>query len=130
MLIDNEFINQIIEKARTSPRLRVNFNLHNSLDSSVQRMINALEPGTIMPIHRHVHTDETYIILCGQIEISIYNDDRKITNVYMLDTSIGHYGVNIPKNTWHGINVQQSGTVIFEVKEGPYTPLTPDNILN
>lgn len=130
MLIDNEFINEIIEKARTSPRLRVNFNLHNSLDSSVQRMINALEPGTIMPIHRHVHTDETYIILCGQIEISIYNDDRKITNVYMLDTSIGHYGVNIPKNTWHGINVQQSGTVIFEVKEGPYTPLTPDNILN
>lgn len=129
MIIDKKLLDDISSKAQTNERLRMNYNLHDSLDSKVQRLLNALEPGSVIPIHRHTQTDETYIVIRGQIEVVIYDDDCNEIDRIILNHKEGKYGFHITKNQWHSVNVLAKNTVIFEVKEGPYTPLTADNIM-
>ena len=128
MIINDTLLNKITEEAKGSRRLRMNYNIHESLDAKVQRLLNVLLPGTVLPIHRHRHTDETYILLKGKMFVVFYDDLGGQTERYLLDPSIGNYGVNIPKGQWHGIEVIEPST-IFEVKEGPYKPLEPEDIL-
>lgn len=128
MIIDDELIDKVTGEAKESPRLRMNFNLHDSLDAKAQRLINVLMPGTILPIHRHQHTSETYALLRGKMVVVFYNDMGAQTERYLLDPSIGNYGVHIPKGQWHGIEVIEP-SAIFEVKDGPYMPITPEDIL-
>jgi cupin fold WbuC family metalloprotein len=128
MIIDKHLLDNISAKARNSERLRMNYNLHESLDAKAQRLMNALEPGTILPIHRHRHTAETYILLRGNIDVIFYDDGGAECNRYNLDTTHENYGVHIPKGQWHTVEVHQS-SVIFEVKDGPYTPLEQCDIL-
>lgn len=129
MLINEELINEITEKAKGSPRLRMNFNLHDSLDAKAQRLLNALEPGTILPVHRHVETAETYMVLRGSIKVLLYNDKKEITAEFLIDPELNQYGLHIAKGQWHTLEVLESGTIIFEVKDGPYVPLTEKDIL-
>lgn len=129
MLIDNALLDSITLQAKESPRLRMNYNLHESLDSRAQRLFNALEPETMLPAHRHPNTAETYVLLRGKLKVLFYNDKKEVTDEYSLDPLEGNYGVHIPKGQWHTLEVLESGTVIFEVKDGPYTPITPDNLL-
>ena len=129
MKLDKELLDQITQKAKENPRLRMNYNLHDSLDSKVQRLFNALELGTILPIHRHQNTDETYILVRGKIEVIFYDNDKNITDRFVISQEKGTFGVHIPKGTWHTIEVLESGSVIFEVKEGPYQPISENDIL-
>lgn len=129
MIINNELLNEITAKAETSPRLRMNFNLHDNLDAKAQRLLNVLLPGTPLPVHRHTHTEETYVLLRGKMFVVFYNDLGSQIERYLLDPSLGNYGVQIPKGQWHGIEVIQPST-IFEVKDGPYMPLQPEDIQN
>lgn len=129
MLLDNELLDELTVKAEGSHRLRMNYNLHDSLDAKAQRLINVLLPGTILPIHRHRHTAETYIILRGKMFVVFYNDVGAQIERFLLDPTIGNCGVQIPAGQWHGIEVMQP-SAIFEVKDGPYTPLTPEDMLD
>lgn len=128
MLIDNKLIDNIQIKAEHSDRLRMNFNLHENLEAKAQRLLNVLLPGTQLPIHRHIHTDETYIILRGKMKVIFYDSAKTELNQFVLDPLNGNYGIHIPKGVWHSIEVKEP-TTIFEVKDGPYTPLTKENIL-
>lgn len=128
-LIDEKLLDEISSQAQRNPRLRMNHNFHDSLDAKAQRLLNALEPGTALPIHRHPHTAETYVLLRGKINVLFYNDSREETERVLLDTKEGRYGVHIPANQWHGLEVLESGSVIFEVKDGPYMPLGKADIL-
>ena len=128
MLIDDYLLNKVEQKAKSNERLRMNYNLHECLDSKAQRLMNALIPGTVLPIHRHWHSDETYILLRGRIDVIFYNDAKEEIGRFPLDVIKGNYGVHIPKYTWHTIEVHEP-SVIFEVKDGPYTPLGEDDIL-
>ncbi|MDE7381937.1 MAG: WbuC family cupin fold metalloprotein [Muribaculaceae bacterium] len=128
MLINERMIEEIEEMAAESPRLRMNYNLHEGPDSLSHRLINVLLPGTPMPVHRHAHSDETFIILRGKLFVVFYDETGAEIERFLLDSSIGNFGVNIPSNQWHGIEVMET-SAIFEVKDGPYTPLTPENIL-
>lgn len=128
MIINDELLNKITAEAEASPRLRMNFNLHESLDAKAQRLLNVLLPGTMLPVHRHKHTAETYILLRGRMYVVFYNDLGCEVKRFLLDPATGNYGVQIPKNQWHGIEVLEPAT-IFEVKDGPYTPLEPEDIL-
>ena len=96
MLIDSDLLDEVTAKAGESPRLRMNFNLHDSLEAKAQRLINVLLPGTILPIHRHRHTAETYILLRGRMLVVFYNEMGARTEQYLLDPSAGNYGVQIP----------------------------------
>ncbi|MEG1539081.1 MAG: WbuC family cupin fold metalloprotein [Muribaculaceae bacterium] len=129
MIIDNNLLDEVSEKARKSERLRMNFNLHDSLEAKAQRLLNALEPGTILPIHRHTYTSETYILLRGKIRVIFYNEIGGEQESFTLDPTTGKYGVQISKGQWHTLEVLEAGSVIFEVKDGPYTPLSPEDIM-
>lgn len=129
MLINLDLLNTVSDEARNSERLRKNFNLHESLDSKVQRLFNAMEPGTIVPIQRHQNTAETIILITGRMSIAIYDDKKNVIESHILDTSIGNYGYHITAGVWHSVEVLESGTVMFEVKEGPYAPLSEEDIL-
>lgn len=121
MTINDELLDQITEQAEKSPRLRMNYNLHESLDAKAQRLINVLLPGTPLPIHRHPHTAETYVLLRGKMFVVFYNDLGAETSRTLLDPLSGTYGIQIPKNQWHTVEVVTPSSIL-EVKDGPYNP--------
>ena len=124
-LIDKSLLDTVTSGAKESNRLRMNYNFHDSLDAPCQRLLNALEPETIVPIHRHQHTSETYILLRGKLRMMFYNDDKEI----ILSPDSANYGIHIPAGVWHAMEVLASGTVIFETKDGPYMPIQECDIL-
>lgn len=128
MIIDTRFLDQITKLASENTRLRMNYNFHESLDSNAQRLLNALEPGTEVPIHRHPHTSETYILVRGNINVFFYDEEKNIIESFHLNPQTGNYGVHIPKGVWHSLQVVESTSVIFEVKDGPYCPLEEHDI--
>lgn len=129
MVITTELLNSISSEAKNSPRLRKNFNLHNSLDDKVHRFFNAMEPGTKVPIHRHQYTEETFMLVRGKLRVVFYDEEKNIIEDTILSTEEGKYGVHIPKGVWHWVEILESGTVTFEVKEGPYEPLGDEDIM-
>ena len=129
MLLDKKLLDEVSARAKASERLRMNYNLHEAVDSKAQRLFNALEPVTILPIHRHQHTAETYILLRGKIDVMFYNEEGNEVERFHLDPQVGNYGVHIPQSQWHTLEVFESGTVIFEVKDGPYAPLAPEDMM-
>lgn len=129
-IIDNILLDQVTQQAKESPRLRMNYNLHDCLDAKAQRLLNALEPETELPIHRHLHTSETYMIMRGRMDVLFYNDKKQLVEQCELDFREGYYGVHIPVGQWHTLRILESETVIVEVKDGPYFPLTSENIAN
>ena len=128
-VIDNDLIDSVVAQAKESPRLRMNYNFHESLDDKCHRLLNALEPGTVVPVHRHPTKDESFVILRGKIRVNTYNDAGEVTESVVLSPADGKYGVDIAKNVWHGVKCLESGSVIFEVKEGPFVPHDKDGIL-
>jgi len=128
-LIDEAFLDKISGEAKSNPRLRMNYNLHDSLDAKAQRLLNAMQPGTVLPVHRHVHTAETYFLLRGRIEVLFYNDRKELSETFEISSEAKQYGIHIPAGEWHTVNVLEPDTVIFEVKDGPYTPLSEENVM-
>lgn len=107
----------------------MNYNLHKSFEDSVQRMFNALEPGTDVPIARHKTCAETLILLRGMLRVNIYNDKKEVVETCVLDKTLGNIGYHIEKGKWHKVESLESGTVLFETREGPYAPITEEDIL-
>ena len=121
--IDNELLERLFEQAKESPRLRMNYDLRTSAADTSQRMLNALLPGTEVPIHRHESTAETVVCLCGRLEELIYEEmpDGTFQEVFrhLLCPVEGMYGIQIPAGAWHTICVLEP-SVIFEAKDGAY----------
>ena len=122
-------LDQVSEEAKKSPRLRMNYNFHQSLEDKCHRFLNAVEPGTVVPIHRRVAKDECFVVLRGKVRVTTHNDDGSIIEDVVLSQESGNYGVNIPKNVWHKLESLESGSVIFECKEGPFVPHEVEGIL-
>lgn len=129
-VIDNTLLNKVSTEAKDSPRMRMNYNFHQSLDDKCHRFLNAVEPGTLVPIHRHPTKDETFVVLRGKVRISTYNDEGEVIECIVLSPEDGKYGVDIKKNVWHNLESLESGSVIFECKEGPFVPHEVDGILD
>lgn len=129
MVIDKNLLDKVSEQAKVSPRLRMNYNFHQSLDEKCHRFLNAVEPGTLVEIHRHPSKDETFVLLRGRVEVRTYNDNGSIIESVELCPSEGKYGVNIPKGVWHNLVAIEPNSVFFECKEGPYSPHDQEGIL-
>ncbi len=127
-IIDEKLIKKVADEARKSPRLRMNYNFHKSLEDKCHRFLNALEPGTLIPVHHHPTKDETFVILKGKVRVTIYNDDGEVTQTCVVCQEEGIYGVNIPKNTWHGVECLEP-SILLECKEGPFVEHEVDGIL-
>ncbi len=128
--IDVELLNRVSAQAKASERLRMNYNFHGSLEDKCHRMLNAVEPGTQVPIHRHPTKDESFVILRGKVRVTTHNDDGSIIEDVVLSQESGNYGVDIPKNVWHKLESLESGSVIFECKEGPFVEHEVEGILS
>ena len=129
MVITQELMDELSAKAKENSRLRQSFDLRNSPEDGSQRMLNALEPGTVMPIHRHHASSETVVILRGKIRWLFYDDTGNETESVTLDANGDLRCLNVPKGQWHSLVCECSGSVIFEAKDGAYAPLQPDEIM-
>ena len=129
MVIDKNLLDKVSEQAKASPRLRMNYNFHQSLDEKCHRFLNAVEPGTEVPIHKHPTKDETFVIIRGKVRVTTHRDDGAIIDDVVLCLEEEHYGVNIPRGVWHAIEAMEPDSVIFECKEGPFVSHEVEGIL-
>jgi len=128
-IIHSALLDYVTTQAQESTRLRMNYNFHEGASSPSQRLLNALEPGTELPVHRHRHTAETYILLRGRLRVIFYNDARLVVDSTILDPLKGQFGVNIPAGQWHTVEALEPQTTIFEAKDGPYGSLGEEDVL-
>lgn len=130
MKIDKQLLDTLTSQAKSSPRLRMNYDLRNSSEDTSQRMLNAIEPGSVIPIHRHQKTSETVVVLRGKVVEEFYDElERCCSATYEISPGGPVYALNIPSGVWHTLRSLESGTVILEVKDGPYTPIQDCDIL-
>ena len=130
MVINQALLDKLTEEAKASPRLRMNLDLRNSADDQSQRMLNAIEPGSPLPIHRHRHTSETVVCLRGRLVWEFYDElERICTETIELSPNGQVVALNIPAGQWHTVRALESGSVILEMKEGAYEPLRDCDIL-
>lgn len=117
--IDKKLINDLFDKAVVSDRKRMNYDLRTSANDGSQRMLNALLPGSIVPIHRHQHSNENVLLLCGKLVEVIYDFEGNETERIHLDPSVGNFGCVVPAGSWHTVEVLEP-SVIYEAKDGKY----------
>ncbi len=129
MRLDAPLLNTLTAQAKASPRLRMNLDLRNSPTDQSQRMLNALEPGTVMPIHRHRHSSETVVVLKGKVKWIYYNDQGEITDTFLVAPGSDLVGLCVPIGQWHSLECLETGTVILETKDGPYAPMEAEDIM-
>lgn len=122
--INEELINRISSQAKESPRKRMNYNFHSLASDPLQRMLNAIEPGSYIQPHKHEKPAkrEAFFALRGKIAVIEFNDKGEITEHIILDPKKGNYGTEVKEGTWHMILALEPGSVAYEVKDGPYDP--------
>ena len=128
--IDNALLDSLTEQAKGSARLRMSYDLRNSEADLSQRMLNAVEPGSVIPIHRHQKTSETMVVLRGRVVVELYDElERICSSAYEVYPGGDIYALNIPAGAWHTLRALESGTVILEMKDGAYEPVAECDIL-
>ena len=129
MKIDQIILDSLTAQAKASPRLRMNMDLRNSPEDGSQRMLNALEPGTPLPIHRHMKSSETVVCLRGHLREIFFNEKGEVTEVIDLAPNSDCVALNIPIGQWHTVEVLESGTVILECKDGAWEALGEEDMI-
>ena len=119
MEINKDLIDKLFVEAKENPRLRQNLDLRTSSEDSSQRMLNALLPGTVVPVHRHPNSTENVFLLCGKLVEVIYDEDGNVKERILLDPTAGNYGCVVPQGAWHTVEVLKP-SVIYEAKDGKY----------
>lgn len=119
MEINKDLIDKLFVEAKENPRLRQNLDLRTSAEDGSQRMLNALLPGTVVPIHRHPNSTENVFLLCGKLVEVIYDEDGNEKERILLDPAAGSYGCVVPQGAWHTVEVLEP-SVIYEAKDGKY----------
>lgn len=128
-VIDDCLLDSVSKKAKESPRLRMNYNFHSSESDSLNRLLNAVEPGTYVRPHRHLNPDKEEIILVlrGSVESFVFDDNGNVIEKIVISPEKGCYGMEIKPGLWHSLFVTEPDTILYEIKRGPYAPLSPDN---
>lgn len=128
--ITHELIDGVCREARLSSRLRKNYNLHRDESEPVNRLLNAMHRGSYIPVHRHLNPSlsESCVVLRGRVGIVVYDDKGVVTHSQKVGKGCEACGFDIEAGLWHGLVVLEDDTVLYEVKQGPYTPITADNI--
>ena len=129
MKITKEILDNIILKAKANPRLRQSMDMRTTADDNSQRMLNALEPGTVIPIHRHRVTSESMVIIRGKLIERLYDDEGNLMDEFVMEPCGDYPMIQIEAGQWHSLEVLESGTVIFEAKDGAYAPVSAEDIL-
>ena len=128
MNIDKKVLDELTAKAKTCERLRMNYDLRTSSGDTSQRMLNALEPGTVVPVHRHRSTAETVIIVRGKVKEILFNEAGEVVEEIFMEVGGDCPVLQIPAGQWHTIEALEEGTVIFEAKDGAFAPLSEEDV--
>ena len=129
MIVDKKLLDDLSAQAKANPRLRQALDLRTTPDDQSQRILNAVEPGTILPIHRHRGSTETIIVLRGKVVQHYYNDAGEKTSSFELAPNSAQVGMSVPVGQWHALESLEEGSIIFECKDGAYQPLSAEDIL-
>ena len=130
MVINQAILDNLTEQAKASPRLRMNLDLRDSEEDTSQRMLNAIEPGSPLPIHRHQKTSETMVCLRGRLQVEFYDElERICTDSFVIEPNGVNVAVSIPMGVWHTVHALESGTCILEMKDGKYEPIQDCDVL-
>ena len=128
-IISEKLLNETTQKAKNSPRRRMNYNFHENESDILNRLLNAMEPDTYLPPHRHKNPDkeEVFLVLRGSAAFFTFDDKGNVTSSTVVSPDKGVYGLDIEKGVWHSLIVLEKNTVVYEIKQGPYAPLQPEN---
>lgn len=129
MVIDNDLFDELQKQAMVSPRLRTAYDLRTTPDDQSQRMLNAMEPGTVIPVHRHQNTSEVVVVLRGKVKWLTYADNGAVIEEVLLDANGKIRALNVSKGLWHSVISLESGTVILEAKDGVWQPISKEDTL-
>ena len=140
MIIDKQLLDTLSAQAKASPRLRQAYDLRNTPEDNSQRMLNALEPGTVMPIHRHRKSSESIAIIRGKMIMRLYDDNGNVTDEFLMAPLLNSLNdlnsstltvpmVHVEAGQWHSLEVLEEGTVVFEAKDGKYEPLQKMDVM-
>lgn len=130
MIIDNSILDSLSAQAEENLRLRQGLDMRTTSDDNSQRLLNAMEPGTVMPIHRHCTTSETMVMVRGKLVEQFYDNEGNLTEEYIMEPMGEYPMIQVPAGQWHSLEVLESGTVIFEAKDGKYMPLGEEDIMS
>lgn len=130
MIIDKQLLGTLSAQAKANPRLRQAYDLRTTPDDQSQRILNAVEPGTVLPIHRHRGSTETIVVLRGRVVQHYYDDNGQKIASYELAPNTAQVGMSVPVGQWHALESLEEGSVIFESKDGAYEPLAEEDIRN
>ena len=128
--IDSDLMERVAAEARLSPRKRMNYNFHSSTDELVNRLLNVMHRGSYLPVHRHLSPErsESIAVLKGRVGVLFSDNDGNLTDKREVGPACDCVGFDIEPDVWHGLVVLEDDTVLFEIKQGPYAPITPDNL--
>ena len=129
MKINHSLLSTLSSRAKASPRLRQAYDLRNTPEDNSQRMLNALEPGTVMPVHRHNKTSETICMVRGKMLMRLYDDKGNVTDEFVMEPCGEHPMVQVEAGQWHSLEVLEEGIVVFEAKDGKYEPVQDEDIM-
>lgn len=129
MIITQALLDKLTAQAKVSPRLRMNMDLRNGPEDGSQRMLNAIEPGSPLPIHRHKYTSETIVCVRGRVVEEFYDETGVLVDSIELSPGGPNVAINVPAGQWHTVRALESGSVLLEMKDGKYEPLGPEDIL-
>jgi cupin fold WbuC family metalloprotein len=127
MVLTTELLDRLSQEAKASERLRMNMDMRNSTADQSQRMLNALEPNTKVPVHRHQETNETVILLRGSIREIFFDEEGNVIDEVVLRADAEPSAMNIPRGAWHTLECLEPGTILFEAKDGPFVPRKPED---
>ena len=128
-IISEKLLNETTQKAKNSPRRRMNYNFHENESDTLNRLLNAMEPDTYLPPHRHKNPDkeEVFLVLRGSVAFFTFDNNGNVTSSTVVSPDKGVYGLDVEKGIWHSLIVLEKNTVVYEIKQGPYAPLQPEN---
>ena len=128
--IDSELMDRVAAEAHNSPRKRMNYNFHASTDEPINRLLNVMHRGSYLPVHRHLSPDrcESSVVVKGRIGVLFYDEEGNLTDKREVGPACDCVGFDIDAGVWHGLVVLEDDTVLFEIKQGPYAPIVPENI--
>ena len=129
MILNTKLMDDLSAQAKENPRLRQAFDLRTTPEDQSQRILNAVEPGTILPIHRHRDSTESIVVLRGKVVQHYFNDAGEKTASYELAPNSDQVGMSVPVGQWHALESLEEGSIIFECKDGAYQPLSAEDIL-
>ena len=129
-LIDQKLMDELSAQAKANPRLRQHYDLRDSADANSQQMLNAMEPGTVIPVHRHMKSSESIVMLRGKLLMRLYEGDGSISDEFIMEPCGERPLVQVDLGQWHSLEVLEEGTIALMAQDGKYEEMRGEDMIH